>query len=112
MVTPLVNDLMSYYFTFTIVSIGFILLSSSLPLGFALRKRQKGKSKRLPTLSTTDFVPIICCVFAGLIVGQLVDFVLFKQMRLIDNEAVTDGLSHAIMLTVAAWSFYWYKIRE
>ena len=111
MVTYPTKAPMSYYATYIVVCISFILLSSLL-LGFTLRKRRESTNGPVLTFSTADFLPIICCIFVGLIVGQLADFILSQQIGLVGNEAVSDGLSSGIMVTAGTWGIYWYKTRK
>ena len=100
---------MPYYLTYAIVAIATALLFS-IPLGLLLR-RHKQKLAHL-SLSTADFLPILACVIAGVLVSQLLGILLLDRITTDENQAIFDALTHAISVSVTAWGFYGYKLQQ
>lgn len=101
-------NIVSYYLVYAVTAIGFILVAGLL-FGLLFKKRIKRMDNNW---STADFLPIICCVLIGLLVGQAVQLVVLERVLAIENEAVFDGLSNAVTVTIGIWGMYWYKTRN
>lgn len=99
---------MSGYLLYVAISIGCTIVGSSV-VGILLRKRVKHWEQRL---STEDFLPILFSTALGALIGQIIDDFVLQGMFGITNEAVSDGISHAITAVVGIGCFLWYKTRK